>query len=450
MFYPKDTICAISTAPGNAAIGVVRVSGKDAIEIVSKFFAGNKKLSELPSHTIAYGKISDNKKVVDEVLVSVFRAPHSYTGEDIVEISCHGSNFITNKILDLLLTECRLAEPGEFTKRAFLNDKMDLTQAEAVGDLLMAKTKFSHLAAIEQLEGSLHKKIRKILDRLTQLRIKVELEIDFLEQDIPDLDISEFERELKEFENDIKIFLKNSENGMILKEGLKVSLVGAPNVGKSSIFNKLLKTERAIVTPIPGTTRDYLEEAISLEGFLIRIFDTAGIRSTKDEVEKIGIERSYDVIKNSDLIVFITDNPKRDSEDLKKLYEMISKEKIIKVLNKSDLFNKSVLKNFSEFIVVNTIEEGGLQNLKKEILKRINIDTNIIKSGILTNTRQISALKNALTSIKKAIKAVEKDYGFEFIAFDLKEASSFIEEILGKVTSDDILNNIFSNFCIGK
>ena len=449
MFYPKDTICAISTAPGNAAIAVIRVSGDDAINVVSSFFRGNKKIDKMKSHTLAFGKIIDPKgRIIDEVLISVFKAPNSYTGENIVEISCHGSNFIANSILQLLLSKARLAEPGEFTKRAFLNDKLDLTQAEAVGDLLMAKTKLAHLAAIKQLEGSLHKKMMKLLNKLVDFRTLVELEIDFAEQDVPDLDMKKFYKDLTDFKNEIELLLKNSENGMILKEGLKVSLVGAPNVGKSSIFNKLLKTERAIVTPIPGTTRDYLEEAISLEGYLIRIFDTAGIRTATDEVEKIGIKRSFDVIKNSDLVVYITDNLNANQTELENLKKIINQEKIIKVLNKSDLLHNKP--DTKDFILSNTIEENGLNELKKAILKRIDINPDIIKDGILTNTRQIAALKKAIVSIKKALSAVEEDLGFEFIAFDLNEASSAIEEILGKVTSDDILNNIFSNFCIGK
>jgi len=450
MFYPKDTICAISTPIGNGAIAVIRISGPQSIEIVSSFFKGKKNLSSVKSHSIVFGKIIDKNSTVDEVLISVFKAPHSYTGEDLVEISCHGSNFIANRILELLLSKARLAEPGEFTKRAFLNDKMDLTQAEAVGDLLMAKTKFAHLAAIKQLEGSLHKKIKNLLDELTSLRTLVELEIDFLEQDLPELDINSFKRDLTMHKTKLQRLLIDSENGMILKEGLKVSLVGAPNVGKSSIFNKLLKTERAIVTPIPGTTRDYLEEAISLEGYLIRIFDTAGIRSTNDTIEQIGIKRSYDVIKNSDLVLFITDSYDFNHKEYEKLKSITDENKIIKILNKSDLLKDDKLPNTNDFILCNTIQPNGLDKLKKTILDKININPEIIQNGILTNMRQISAVKNALTSIDKALEAIKNDMGYEFIAFDLKEASSYMEEILGKVTSEDILNNIFSNFCIGK
>ena len=448
MLYKKDTICAISTPPGNGAIAIIRISGEDAITIADSFFKSKKKLTNANSHTLSFGKfINKTGKIIDEVLVSIFKAPKSYTGENMVEISCHGSNFIANNILEVLLTKARLANPGEFTERAFFNDKMDLTQAEAVGDLLMAKTYFSHLSAINQLEGSIHKKIDSILKKLTAYRTLLELEIDFSEQDLPDIDMSEIRGNLINLKNELYELVENSKKGIILKDGLKISLVGAPNVGKSSIFNKMLKTERAIVTPIPGTTRDFLEEAISLDGYLIRIFDTAGLRNTDDSIERIGIERSYDVIQNSDIVLYITDKI-NDEVERNKLLKSVEKSKIINVFNKSDLFKDRNIS--SSYILCNTIKEGGLSQLKEEIKKRIDVDPNIIKNGMLSNARQLAAAQKALESIEKSIDALESDLGFEFIAFDLKEASSALEEIIGKITSDDILNGIFANFCIGK
>ncbi|KQC11351.1 MAG: hypothetical protein APR54_11035, partial [Candidatus Cloacimonas sp. SDB] len=338
MDYKTDTICAISTPPGTAGIAVIRVSGPQAISAVDHIFQGKRPLKELSSHKVVYGRIVDKAEIIDEVCASIFRNPHSYTGEDVVEISCHGNTFIANRILELLLRKLRLAEPGEFTQRAFFNNKLDLTQVEAVGDLLQARTKKSHRAAMEQLQGSLHKKITALLERITALRIQFELEIDFPEQDNELTDQNELLQNFQEIGNDLSELAKTGDEGVILKEGLKICLVGAPNVGKSSIFNTFLDSERAIVTPEPGTTRDYLEEAISLNGYLIRIFDTAGIREAADQVEEMGIKKSYDIIRNSHKILFITDG-KENQEELQNLMKIVDPQKIIKVLNKSDLFS---------------------------------------------------------------------------------------------------------------
>ncbi len=320
MEYSHDTISAISTPVGIGGISVLRVSGDTAIDVVSKIFEGKKDLINQPSHKAIFGRILEADKLVDEVIVTVFRSPHSYTGEDVVEISCHGSTFITNQILSILLRNTRLAEPGEFTQRAFLNDKIGLTQAEAVGDLLTAKTRISHQAAIQQYEGSLKNRIEKFLNHLTDFRTQLELEIDFLEQDLDEIDNHKLLQGLTTLHNDLEQLAKTGEEGLIIKDGLKVSLVGAPNVGKSSIFNSLLETERAIVTPIPGTTRDYLEEVISLNGYLVRIFDTAGLRETTDQIEKIGIKRSYEIIKNSHKVIFVIDGD--ENRELVKKYDV--------------------------------------------------------------------------------------------------------------------------------
>ncbi|MCK4695986.1 MAG: tRNA uridine-5-carboxymethylaminomethyl(34) synthesis GTPase MnmE, partial [Candidatus Cloacimonetes bacterium] len=318
MEYKGDTISAISTPPGIGGISVLRVSGDKAIGVVDKIFHGKRSLKSTQTHKAIFGKILDEKKLIDEVIVTTFRAPHSYTGEDVVEISCHGSTFITNQILEILLRTTRLANPGEFTQRAFLNDKIGLTQAEAVGDIINAKTKISHLAAVQQFEGSLRHRIEKLLNKITEYRTLLELEIDFLEQDVPEIDLKKLERDLKKLLQNLEQLARTGNEGIILKDGLKVSLVGAPNVGKSSIFNAFLETERAIVTPHPGTTRDYLEEAISLKGYLIRFFDTAGIRDTSDDIEKIGVQRSYKIIEESHKVLFIVDG-KKNLKEFKKL-----------------------------------------------------------------------------------------------------------------------------------
>ena len=450
MEYKGDTIAAISTPIGIGGIAVIRISGENSLEIVSDIFKSNKSLKQAKSHSVIFGKIIENNKIIDEVLVTVFKTPNSYTGEDVVEISCHGSTFITNQILQIILQKARLADPGEFTQRAFFNNRLDLTQAEAVGDLINAKTKKSLNVAIQQLEGSLYKHIEKLLEKITDYRTLLELEIDFLEQDVPDIDVSELANNLLSLKQELEKLAETGNEGLILRDGLKISLVGAPNVGKSSIFNAFLETERAIVTPSPGTTRDYLEEAISLNGYLIRIFDTAGIHNTPDSVEKIGMKRSYEIIKNSHKILFIIDGDE-NIEEYKILEKMVGSDKIIKVLNKVDLFSEKELKKFRKnYVFCSAIQEHGLKEIKEYLVKDIEISEEELHSGILSNTRQIAAVKRAIKSIQSALNSLENKLGFEFTAFDLKEASSALEEIIGKITSDDILNQIFENFCIGK
>ena len=451
MEYKGDTISAISTPAGVGGISVLRVSGTKAIEVVDSIFHSKKSIKDIPSHKAAFGRITDDEQLIDEVVVTVFKAPYSYTGEDVVEISCHGSTFITSQILEILLRKTRLADPGEFTQRAFLNDRIGLTQAEAVGDLINAKTRISHLAALQQYEGSLQHRIEKLLDKITEYRTLLELEIDFPEQGLEEPDKENLAEKLKILLQELEQLAKTGNEGLILKDGLKVSLVGASNVGKSSIFNALLKTERAIVTPHPGTTRDYLEEAISLNGYLIRFFDTAGIRDTFDDIEKIGIQRSYEIIKESHKVLFIIDG-KENLKEYKKLEKLVEPERIIKVLNKVDILNKKDIKSFekNDYISCSTIQKNGLQKLKKVLLRDIEISEDELHSGILTNTHQIASVKRAAESIKKALSSLHNEMGLEFTAFDLKEASTALEEITGKRTTDDILNRIFENFCIGK
>lgn len=451
MDYKQDTITAISTPPGIGGIAVIRVSGENAVPCVEKIFDSSHKFSSYPSHKAIFGKIKSGKTIIDEVIVTKFIAPHSYTGEDVVEISCHGSIFIANKILELLLLDCRLAEKGEFTQRAFFNDKLGLTQAEAVGDLLQAKTKFSHLAALKQYEGRLRNRIENYLKNITDLRTQLELEIDFSEQGLEKLDRQKMENEISSLIAEIQALVDSGEEGLILREGLKVSLVGAPNVGKSSIFNRLLQTSRAIVTPHPGTTRDYLEEAIALQGYLLKVFDTAGLRQTEDQIEKIGIARSYQIIANSHKILFIIDGDE-NLDEYQKLIQIVDEERIIKVLNKSDIFSRKEIENFrkKEYVVCSATSKNGLQELKEKLLKDIQISEEYLQEGILTNLRQILAGKKAIKALQAALDSFQNKLGLEFTAFDLKSASENLEEIIGKVTSEKILEQIFDNFCVGK
>lgn len=451
MKYRTDTISAISTPLGIGGISVIRVSGETAISVVDEIFRGKKSLREISSHKAVFGRIFDGNQLIDEVIVTIFRAPRSYTGEDVVEISCHGSTFITGKILEILLRKTRLAEPGEFTQRAFLNEKIGLTQAEAVGDLLSSQTQIAHLAAVKQYEGVLRRKIEKLLNQITEYRTLLELEIDFVEQGLEQLDTSALLQKLKKLQTEIEQLASTGREGMIIKEGLKVSLVGAPNVGKSSIFNAFLQNERAIVTPHPGTTRDYLEEALSLNGYLVRFFDTAGIRETSDQIEQLGIERSYEIIRQSHLILFIIAGEENETE-YQKLTEIVPAENIIKIINKTDLLNRVELKKFinAGYIPCSVIKPDGLQPLKEILLRDIRVSESDLNSGILTNARQVAAVQRANESLQKAISSLQHNWGYEFTAFDLKEASTALEEIIGKITTDDILNNIFENFCVGK
>ncbi|MFA7057236.1 MAG: tRNA uridine-5-carboxymethylaminomethyl(34) synthesis GTPase MnmE, partial [Candidatus Cloacimonadales bacterium] len=340
--YINDTITALATPTGSGALHIIRVSGEDAIEQVAKIFQPAKKLLKAKSHSLIYGKIISDNKLLDEVLCSVFRSPNSFTGENSVEISCHGSMFVANSILTALQKNIRLANPGEFTLRAYLNSRIDLTRAEAVNDMIQAKTKKSQTLAINQLDGSLFKRISLLLDKISHFRIQLELEIDFLDDDVPELDLDKLRHNLLELKSELEALASSGKQGRIIREGLKVSLIGKPNVGKSSIFNKLLESERAIVTPIPGTTRDYLEEVIALEGYLIRVYDTAGIRETQDTIEILGIERSREIIEDSDFVLYITDGT--DSlDDYEAFVVGIDSDKIIKVLNKTDILSPEII-----------------------------------------------------------------------------------------------------------
>ncbi len=444
----NDTIAAISTPAGNGAISVIRVSGPDSFETIQSMFS-----SKLPEPgKIRYGKISDRSRIIDDVVITCFQSPASYTGEDIVEISCHGNQFITRQILELLLTRIRMAEPGEFTQRAFLNGKMDLTQAEAVGDLLMAKTKVSQMAALDQLHGVLHKKINKMHKKLTDVRILFELEIDFSEQELPDIDVDSVKADLKDIEQKLRKLADSGDSGLIIRDGFRISFAGMPNVGKSSLFNAFLETERAIVTPVPGTTRDYIEEAVSIEGYLVRFFDTAGLRDSDDHIELMGMERSRKMIDESHCIFAVYDADNILSG--KECQETFSglKKPVVRIANKSDLITTEHKEHLRDkgYIVCSALTKEGFRQLEETIVKLIDTGAADIHDGMLTNTRQISACRRAVIGVKKSISALDSGLGFEFAAFDLKEACQALEEIIGAYSTDDLLNNIFSNFCIGK
>lgn len=451
LLLENDTIIAIATPIGEGAINIIRVSGKNAIEFCDNIFIGRKKLTNVESHTIHYGKIVDSdNKIIDDVLVSVFRNPNSYTGEDSVEISTHGSSYISKTIIELFLKfDCRLAEPGEFTKRAFLNGKLDLSQAEAVVDVINSRTEASLRGARNQLDGLLSKKVNLLRNKLIETSSLVELELDFAEEDIQFLTLQDVENHIDNIKKEINKLLSTYSFGKILRDGVNVALVGKPNVGKSSLLNYFLKESRAIVSHIPGTTRDVITEEISIDGVLFKLFDTAGLRKSESEIEAEGINRSRDVVKNADLILFINDITEKFSrETLEILLRLNSEEKIITVFNKVDLQKE---KTSDEGINISALTGKGIKSLLKVMKeKAISSQNYSEKNAVVSNLRHYDALKKANDFLDKAKDSIANQLSGEFVSIDLRNAENSLGEIIGKVTTDDILNNIFSKFCIGK
>ena len=450
----NDTIVAISTALGVGAISIVRLSGNEAIEIVNNCFKG-KDLTNVESHTINYGHIIDNDEVIDEVLVSIMKAPKTYTTEDVVEINCHGGIISTKRILETMLTHgARLAEPGEFTKRAFLNGRIDLVKSEAVMDIIDSKSEEANKLALSQLTGTTSNMIKKFRDKLKQLLASIEVNIDYPEYyDIEVVTKEKIEKELKVMKEDLKKVIKESKNSTLIKEGIKTVIVGRPNVGKSSILNKLLEQEKAIVTDIAGTTRDIVEGEIYLDGILLNIIDTAGIRSTEDIVEKLGVEKSLSMIDDADLVIVVLNNneslTKEDEEILEKTKD---KERII-VINKNDLEKKINInsKELKNIVYTNTNSTEGIKALKEKIIELFQLEN--IKSKdytYLTNARQISLAKKAYQSLHDAEEGLKNDLPIDMIEIDLKETFDLLGEIIGETYSEEILDHLFANFCVGK
>ncbi len=447
----EDTITAIATPHGVGAISVIRVSGPKSFYVADKIFKGKKKISESQSHTIHYGKIySENSGVIDDVLISVFKKPNSYTGEDSVEISAHGSPLIAQKIIEILLeNDVRLAEPGEFTKRAFLNNKMDLAQAEAVADIINSRTEASLKGARNQLDGLLSAKINFLREELVNVSSLIELELDFAEEDIEFVSTDEIKRKINGIIEEIEKLLKSYSFGKVIRDGVNVAIVGKPNVGKSSLMNYILKESRAIVSQIPGTTRDVIREEASIDGVLFRLYDTAGIRTTSDEIEKEGVIRSREAVKNADVVIFVNDATSGFDIDIyNEILEIQPEEKIIKVINKTDLKEPE---GMSGDVYISAKTGKGMDELLKILKeKALGSETYTEKSAVVSNLRHFNALKKAKESLLIALDSVDKKMSGEFISVDLRNAENHLGEIIGKVTTDDILNNIFSNFCIGK
>lgn len=448
-----DTICAISTALGVGAISIVRVSGPKALNIANKIFS--KDLKNYQSHTIIHGFVLDGKKKIDEVLVSIMKAPKTYTGEDVIEINCHGGISSTNKVLELLLQNgCRLAEPGEFTKRAFLNGKIDLLKAEAVGDIINAQTDNARNMAMNQVDGKLSLLVDDIREEIIKLLSNIEVNIDYPEYD--DIEVVTKEEalpKLNDFLNKLHIILNSFNSGKLIRDGINVSIIGKPNVGKSSLLNCLLEEEKAIVTDIAGTTRDMIEGRIILNGFVLNLIDTAGIRKTNDVVENIGVNRSIKSLDNADLIILVLNSNEKLTSDDKELLSKVKDKKHIIFVNKSDLPTEIDLTEYKDLNIINgnTLSKAGVKDLLDEINRMFNLNQFSSKDlTYISNVRQYDLIKKAVVSIESCVKQIKDNMSVDIIAYDLKNSFDYLGQVVGKNYDEELLDEMFKRFCLGK
>ncbi|MBQ9013332.1 MAG: tRNA uridine-5-carboxymethylaminomethyl(34) synthesis GTPase MnmE [Bacilli bacterium] len=446
----EDTIVALSTAKGEGAISIIRVSGNDAINIVNPLFDG-KNLEKVSSHTINYGHIVYKNEIIDEVLVSIMKAPKTYTKEDIIEINTHGSIAVVNKIIEILLIEgCRLAQPGEFTKRAFLNGRIDLTESEGVMDLINSETELTRKMAINQLSGKVSKLITDLRSKIVALISNIEVNIDYPEyEDIEVVTINKIEKEIKKIKKELLNILKVSEDGKILKEGIKTVILGKPNVGKSSLLNSLLEEEKAIVTNVKGTTRDIVEGSIIVGGIKLNLIDTAGVRKSNDIVEKIGIEKSISLIDEAQLVLLVLDGSEKLSEEDEFLLEKTKNKKRIIILNKSDLKIKNSYKK--EVIKISAKENIGIEDVKDKIKELFNVGE-ILNNNltVFTNARQIALLKSSIKSLEEVENGIKEKREIDMIEIDLKLVWEKLGDIIGANYTEELLDDLFSRFCLGK
>lgn len=457
--YEVDTIAAIATAMTNSGIGIIRVSGSDSIDIVDKIFVSvkGKKLTTVNSHTIHYGSIVYNGEIIDEVLVSVMKAPHSYTKENVVEINCHGGVVVINKVLEIVCENgARIAEPGEFTKRAFLNGRIDLSQAEAVIDIINSKNEYALSNSVRQLRGSISEKIKTIREKILD-------EISFIETALDDPEhISlegytvKLEGVVDESMKELKKLIDTSNNGKVVVEGIKTVILGKPNAGKSSFLNALIGEERAIVTDIEGTTRDSLEENINIDGLSLKIIDTAGIRDTVDIVEQIGVKRAKDLAKEADLIIFIVDSSKDLDDNDYEIMKLIKEKKYIVLLNKSDLNSRVEIETLNELdksniITISAKNNEGIDLFEDRVKEMfLNGEINFNDEIFVTNARQKESIINAYSSLKLVKKSIEDNMPEDFYSIDLLNTYEELGKVIGEALEDDLVNNIFSKFCMGK
>ena len=455
-----STIASISTAPGIGGIGIIRMSGEKSFEVLDKIFVAKNKqnIDEIKGYTIKYGNIVENGNIIDEVLVSYFKAPRSYTTENMCEINSHGGTVIVRKILEICLKNgAELAEPGEFTKRAFLNGRIDLAQAESVIDIINAKSDKEAKSGIKQLEGFLSKEIKEIKQEIMDVLVNIEVTIDYPEYDMPEVQEEELSKMLQSVGQRLIKLEKSFDNGKIIKEGIKTAIIGKPNAGKSSLLNAILKEDRAMVTDIAGTTRDTIEDVVTINGIPLKLIDTAGIREASDKVEKIGVEKSIKLAEEADLVIAILDSSKELTEEDIEILKLIENKKSIILLNKNDLNpviseNDEKLKKASKNILkISALNKTGIDELYEKIselfnLNEINLDNDIL----ITNVRHKNIISKSLENVKKANEALNINMPIDIITIYIKEILEDLGEITGEVVTEDIINEIFSKFCLGK
>lgn len=455
-----STIVSISTAPGIGGIGIIRMSGEKSFEILDKIFKPktSQKIEDIKGYTIKYGHIVENNEIIDEVLVSYFKAPRSYTTENMCEINSHGGNVVVKKILEICLKNgAELAEPGEFTKRAFLNGRIDLAQAESVIDVINAKSDKEAKSGIKQLEGYLSKEIKGIKQEILDVLVNIEVTIDYPEYDTPEVQEKEIAQMLESVEKKLKKLEKSFDNGKIIKDGIKTAIIGKPNAGKSSLLNAILKEDRAIVTDIAGTTRDTIEEFVTINGIPLNLVDTAGIREASDEVEKIGVEKSIKQANDADLIIAIFDSSKDLEEEDIEILNLIKGKKSIILLNKSDL-NSKIDENDERFtsiteniLKISALNKSGIDELYEKIAELFNLnEINLDNEILITNIRHKNIISKSLENVNKAKEALEINMPIDIITIYIKEILEDLGEITGEVVTEDIINEIFSKFCLGK
>ena len=446
-----DTICAISTSLGVGAISIIRVSGEEAISKVAKLF-DVKNLNDVKSHTIHYGHIVSNNEIIDEVLVTVLKAPKTYTREDIVEINSHGGIATTKKILEILIENgIRLAEPGEFTKRAFLNGRLDLLEAESVNNLIKASTDLERKLALNGISGKVSKKITRVREIIVELLANIEVNIDFPEyEDALEITLENLPPKLNEIKKELESLLEESKIGKIVENGIKVAIVGRPNVGKSSILNAMLNENKAIVTNVAGTTRDIVEGSVELKGISLKFIDTAGIRKTDDLVEKIGVDKSLEMIEDADLVIHVLNNNEAFSKEDEEIKERIKDKTHITFINKSDLPSKLNNKNL-DAVIGNTMTIDGLDSLKNKIVELFDLEKiNNSNLEVISSAREIGLIKEALNAINNAINNIDISLPVDMIAIDIKKAWDLLGEITGESYQEELLDTLFSKFCLGK
>ncbi|GAB3338461.1 tRNA uridine-5-carboxymethylaminomethyl(34) synthesis GTPase MnmE [Marivirga atlantica] len=451
----SDTIVALSTAPGVGAIAVIRLSGDDAINLVNSVFHGKNLLSQ-QSHTAHFGTIRDGSKILDEVLATVFIAPHSFTKENVVEVSCHGSPFIVQQLIKLFLRRgARLAKAGEFTQRAFLNGKFDLAQAEAVADLINADTEAAHKAAMNQMRGGFSEQIKQLRQELIHFASMIELELDFGEEDVEFADRSDLKNLVDKLLSVIKILANSFDLGNVIKNGVPTVIAGKPNAGKSTLLNALLNEEKAIVSDVAGTTRDFIEDEINLEGVVFRFIDTAGLRDTEDKVEAIGVERTREKMKQASLIIYMFDLKNDNIVEVNREINMLENLGIpfIKVGNKVDEVQAELyeaMKKDDTTLFISAVNKENLELLKEKLVETVNLDNFKTGDTVVTNIRHYDNLIQTQNALQAVMEGLNSDVTGDFLAMDIRQALHYLGEITGEITTDDLLANIFSKFCIGK